>query len=772
MAAPLGNLVAKMALESASFTRGLKQAAKDVKSKTAQMNKAMRGMKGAVRDVQRQFSGLQSGIALLGLGLVVRNIIKTSAEFQKLQSSLKTVTGSAAAASAAFTQIKAFAATTPFDLQQVTAGFIKLKALGLDPSEAAMQSYGNTASAMGKSLNQMIEAVADAATGEFERLKEFGIKAKSQGDKVTFTFQNVATTVGKNAKEIEEFLRGIGEVQFAGAMTEQAKTLGGALSNLSDSVAVFQNEIGEGGLAAAVADFSREVSGAAGGANSLARSIGAGLGGAVRLMTGSLREITAAVAAFVAFKLATVIGDIAIAARTMAVEMRAAAGATQAFTLALARNPIGLFAVAVSAAMAGLVMFNNTMDQTTEKIGIRGIANRLAAIRTETERLERVRGIASVAAKRRIKELALETLGLQENLAERKERAAALEREARVKPAAAGGASVITAPLTFKGLEGDLAGIDAFEQRLIDMVKRIKEQRRAALSAAFGPMTAAEKVDPFGGFARGAEDAARRSRELKAETDALAASLADEGRALTLAVNPLSAYSAEMARLNTLLSAGAITQDTFARAANQANERLNEQKRTANLAAMAIDDVMGAAINGQIKNWKDLARVALGALQRIIQQQLKVAAFGKGGAGILGGFIGSLFGGGGLSFGTGGGAGGIGGGPSFNLVSAQAGFGQFADGGRPPVGRPSIVGERGPELFVPDRAGTIIPNKALGGGGGASITINQSFDFRGADAGVFARAGAFKRQIVEETKAAVFAAINDGGVAASTVGRR
>jgi hypothetical protein len=45
----------------------------------------------------------------------------------------------------------------------------------------------------------------------------------------------------------------------------------------------------------------------------------------------------------------------------------------------------------------------------------------------------------------------------------------------------------------------------------------------------------------------------------------------------------------------------------------------------------------------------------------------------------------------------------------------------FANGGRPPVGRPSIVGERGPELFVPSRSGTIIPNHAMGG---ASVTVN------------------------------------------------
>ena len=37
----------------------------------------------------------------------------------------------------------------------------------------------------------------------------------------------------------------------------------------------------------------------------------------------------------------------------------------------------------------------------------------------------------------------------------------------------------------------------------------------------------------------------------------------------------------------------------------------------------------------------------------------------------------------------------------------------FADGGNPPVGIPSLVGERGPELFVPRSSGTIIPNHQL-----------------------------------------------------------
>lgn len=66
----------------------------------------------------------------------------------------------------------------------------------------------------------------------------------------------------------------------------------------------------------------------------------------------------------------------------------------------------------------------------------------------------------------------------------------------------------------------------------------------------------------------------------------------------------------------------------------------------------------------------------------------------------------------------------------FGVISMFKGFGfdflKFANGGRPPVGRPSIVGERGPELFVPDSAGTIVPNHALGGGTNVVVNVDAS----------------------------------------------
>lgn len=183
---------------------------------------------------------------------VFNKLIDSQRNFDQLNAGLITMTGSASNAAEAFGALQQFAATTPFDLNQAVKGFTQLVALGLNPSQEALTSFGNTAAAMGKDLNQMIEAVADAATGEFERLKEFGIKARQQGDQVSFTFRGVTTTVKKSADDIQKYLINIGNTDFAGAMQERAKTLDGALSNLDDSWAALVLSIARSGFGDAV----------------------------------------------------------------------------------------------------------------------------------------------------------------------------------------------------------------------------------------------------------------------------------------------------------------------------------------------------------------------------------------------------------------------------------------------------------------------------------------------------------------------------------------
>jgi lambda family phage tail tape measure protein len=109
-------------------------------------------------------------------------------------------------------------------------------------------------------------------------------------------------------------------------------------------------------------------------------------------------------------------------------------------------------------------------------------------------------------------------------------------------------------------------------------------------------------------------------------------------------------------------------------------------------------------------------------------------------------------------FGALGGGGGIGGlfssSTNFNNGAGLLG-GFFADGGEPPVGVPSLVGERGAELFVPRTAGTIIPNNQLSsmmGGQPQTVyngTVIQNMNAIDTQSGV---------QFIAKNKNAIFAA--------------
>lgn len=112
-------------------------------------------------------------------------------------------------------------------------------------------------------------------------------------------------------------------------------------------------------------------------------------------------------------------------------------------------------------------------------------------------------------------------------------------------------------------------------------------------------------------------------------------------------------------------------------------------------------------------SFKDLANSLIADFARIQAKKALLGIFDMGGADSKGA---------GFSFGT-----------LFGSIGKIFGF---ANGGNPPVNRPSIVGENGPELFVPKQAGTIISNGQFGTGG--QVINNQvTYSIQAVDASSF-----------------------------------
>lgn len=115
----------------------------------------------------------------------------------------------------------------------------------------------------------------------------------------------------------------------------------------------------------------------------------------------------------------------------------------------------------------------------------------------------------------------------------------------------------------------------------------------------------------------------------------------------------------------------------------------------------AVSDAFKGMITGA-KGWKSAMS---GIIQAVIDELWRLFVVQQ----IVGFIKGALMG----AFGGGGG------GPT-NLLEGTP-YDGMATGGYPQMNKPVLVGERGPELFVPTSSGKIIPNHQLSGGGGGMI---------------------------------------------------
>jgi chromosome segregation ATPase len=165
------------------------------------LSKRIKTLKNEINDLNAKtktstglFGNLKKGLAALGIIAAARatfnfakRVAETTSQFQKLSAVLETTLGSKGAADIAFKQIQSFASTTNFSVLELTEAFVKLTNQGFRPTINQLGNLADLANSTGKSFDQLAEAIIDAQTGEFERLKEFGIRAKKEGDRVKFT---------------------------------------------------------------------------------------------------------------------------------------------------------------------------------------------------------------------------------------------------------------------------------------------------------------------------------------------------------------------------------------------------------------------------------------------------------------------------------------------------------------------------------------------------------------------------------------------------------
>jgi len=217
-------------------------------------------------------------------------------------------------------------------------------------------------------------------------------------------------------------------------------------------------------------------------------------------------------------------------------------------------------------------------------------------------------------------------------------------------------------------------------------------------------------------------------------------------RVIAETLTPTEEYAQQIERLNEALALynetsgrAGISTEIYRRAVEQATDELNEANNATDDLTLSIVDDLGRALASGADSWEDWGRVAVNVILEVARtlQAAQQGGGGSSGGGIIDiignafSFVSGLFGGGG-GLNVGGGSGSIFGSQALSLTGGGSsvffsGFGgPRASGGRVMPGRTFLVGEEGPEPFIPDVPGTILPTGSQVGGNTVIIDLRGS----------------------------------------------
>lgn len=201
------------------------------------------------KGINKAAKGIAIGTIAIGAGAIMvgKSFIDAGAEVEKYKTTLTTMLGSVDLANKRFDEMSKFAASTPFELNEVVALGNQLQALGMYSKEN-MTLLGDLSAAAGKPIDQVTSAFAKLVSGQKgEAVNMFRDLLISTKDWVAATGKGVKKN-GELMATTEEMMAALpkilGAKGFTGMMANLSKTNEGISSNFKDTVTRFKQGVG------------------------------------------------------------------------------------------------------------------------------------------------------------------------------------------------------------------------------------------------------------------------------------------------------------------------------------------------------------------------------------------------------------------------------------------------------------------------------------------------------------------------------------------------
>lgn len=227
---------------SSRLNRSLGQTSSSARGLTRASNNANtlgRSLKNATREASIMSKTLLTAGAAGATALAIKgskDMISQASSMEQYRNTLNIVMKDNKKAGETFKWAVDYANKTPFETSDIVDGTVKLQSYGLE-AQKVLPYIGDMAAAMGKGMDQAVEAVADAQTGELERLKEFGITKEQIINHANKKLGKMEVVNNKgqitNQKAFNLALTSLMKERFEGGMDVQAKSFKGVMSTIT-----------------------------------------------------------------------------------------------------------------------------------------------------------------------------------------------------------------------------------------------------------------------------------------------------------------------------------------------------------------------------------------------------------------------------------------------------------------------------------------------------------------------------------------------------------
>lgn len=205
--------------------------------KQGSFDKTFSAVSNSVKSLTKTVAGVAATyVSAQALKSVSMSALESASSLEGYRSTLNVVMKDQKKAAQMMAWAVDFANKTPFETDSIVEATVRLQSYGID-AQKTMTKIGDMAGVMNKDIMQAVEAVADAQTGELERLKEFGITKAMIEAKGAELYKNQTIVNNKgqivDQQKFNDALFALMEERFKGGMEIQAKSYKGIMSTIT-----------------------------------------------------------------------------------------------------------------------------------------------------------------------------------------------------------------------------------------------------------------------------------------------------------------------------------------------------------------------------------------------------------------------------------------------------------------------------------------------------------------------------------------------------------